>query len=206
MGNMNKILFAKENRIIVFSISILTFLIFVILFYKYICFEHTYPHYSFREYNICEKSQIKADGKIKITEKGVCFEKSICEQLVGIVECENLDDSDYGRDNKVVKNLNKNNFDFENIDARIDRILFTFKENNKVVYLNNKKYFEIKNVDLKTFQYLGGKYSKDTNNVYYKNEIIPADPETFIYEKGKGKAIGKGRDKNGTWIKGFLKQ
>lgn len=95
----------------------------------------------------------------------------------------------------IFKDVDLDNFQFEYLGEKYLKV-------QNQVYYNNDRIF----VESETFQYLGGKYSKDKNNVYYKNEIITADPETFIYEKGRGKAIGKGRDKNGTWIKGALKE
>ncbi len=191
---INKEIIKKSLKWLIVFGGLFTSLIF--LFYNYIFFG---------EHEVCEKSsKVKADGRISISEKGVCFERSICNQLEEIVKCKNLNNGFDERDSKIVKNLNKNNFRFENIDARIDRILFIFKEDNYAIFLANKKYYKIENIDPDTFQYLGGKYSKDKNHVYYKNEIIEVDLETFIYERGNGKAIGKGRDKNGTWIKGIL--
>lgn len=176
---------------------------------------------SIEVYRTCiEPEKIKYNSDILITERGVCLRQRICNEF-DILDCEKTDEKIKNNLNwKIAKDLNKNNFDFKTIKDNEDRMNRVDNEIIELsvggVFINYavnewqaaciKCRYVVGNVDPETFKYLGGKYSKDKNKVYYKNEIIGADQETFIYEKGGGKAIGKGRDKDGTWIKGVLQE
>jgi hypothetical protein len=169
---------------------------------------------SIKEYRICiEAKKVKTTSEIYITEKGVCVQQRVCEKFNDIFECENVNNKSVNKYNfRIVKNLNKDNFDFEVLNKPKEIRYFNFIKtkingNEKgFIFGTNEIYLKMENVDLPTFQYLGGKYSKDKNHVYYKSEIISADSETFIYEKRTGKVTGRGKDKNGVWIKGVLQK
>lgn len=208
----------EKNKFLKFSNFIVKFsplIILLIIGCSYLIYSINYGwkrDLSIEEYITCvEAEKIKTTGYIYITEEGVCATQKVCNNFSNIFECENVNSKPKNDHNfRVIKNLDKNNFDFEVLDNSVRGDFISIKVN-----VNNEKYNFVfgrtdiylildEYVDLKDFQYLGGKYSKDKKNVYYKSEIIGADSETFIYERGNGKAIGKGRDKNGTWIKGIL--
>ena len=184
------------------------------LFYSELSFQHSYPHSSHREHKICEEAvEVKHKSGIIITEKGVCFRKKMCKNINGI-DCVNLD---RGREQyngyRIVDGLNKENFDFEILNRdKYDIVKIKIRGDEKSYVLNVGNFtnifdgYAIGDIDVNTFQYLGGKYSKDKSNVYYKDKIILADPETFNYKKGGGKTVGKGMDRNGTWITGVLQK
>ncbi len=168
---------------------------------------------SSKEERICENSVIlKEEFGFRVTKKGICVhgssKKYVCDKYN--ISCKDAGNKKFSfGDWYLIEDLNKDDFDINFLEEKSN-------ENYRIIELNIKEekiYIidflklsidDLQNIDPETFQYLNGSYSKDKNNVYYKNEIISADPETFIYEKGKGKATGKGRDKNGTWIKGAL--
>jgi hypothetical protein len=185
------------------------------LFYEVLSASHSYPNMSYKEYIICEKEEkIKDSIFVRITNKGVCFRENVCKIVDG-VQCNNFKIGDkYDGGLKIVNGLNKDNFDFE-IKKNDKYTLLLITINNKtqthafgVGRFNATSVLDgsvIKNIDEETFQYLGGKYSKDKNYVYYKGGIIDADPVTFVYKKGGGKTVGRGHDKYGSWIVGKMK-
>ena len=63
------------------------------------------------------------------------------------------------------------------------------------------KGFQLSEADDQTFEALGGYYSKDKNNVYFEDQIIPGgDAETFHFSKDNYQYT----DKNGVYEQGKL--
>lgn len=86
-------------------------------------------------------------------------------------------------------------FDAINYVEEIDELMI--KVNNKNI-LYNGNYYPIKNVDVPTFKKLDPYYSKDKNQVYYKDTIlIGADAETFeVMNDDDNYVFSRSKDKN----------
>ncbi len=205
----------KKTFFIYLTVVIVVSLIIIFLALKVFSASHSYPNMSYNEYIICEKEKkIKDSILVRITNKGVCFRENVCKIVDG-VQCKNFEIGDkYDGGLKIVNGINKDNFDFEiKKNDRYTILLITINNKTQTHVFGVGHFgamsvldgFVIKNVDEETFQYLGGKYSKDKNYVYYKDRIIDADPATFIYKKGRGKTVGRGHDKYGSWVIGKMK-
>ncbi len=219
--------FLKKYKFIILVFIVFFVISICVVFYiLYVWNELIVRDLNYEEYKTCISSpEIKSNRDIKITKKGVCFQNGFCE-LIDDTTCKKAysveDDTGviYYWGWTIVEDFNKNNFYFEELRGKNDELFYKISFNgvNKNYFINlspgwgnnwgdkKRNNYVVNDIDLETFQQLGGKYSKDKNNVYYKNEITGADPETFTYKKGSGKTIGKGKDKNGTWIKGILQE
>ncbi|MCK4635478.1 MAG: DKNYY domain-containing protein [Candidatus Moranbacteria bacterium] len=215
-------------------ISISVFLVLFIAFFNFLDFSREIKSYGdfkitdkrvYSQKDFCEILEgfiacrnLDGDKQYKIV-KGVNKDNFNFKFITGLKKTENSKEelviSDLDEEFNLPKYTCNRTTCVYNVSGRVD---FYKKRNHGILVIKDDNVAIIRhaggeyllltvdNVNFETFQYLGGKYSKDKNNIYYKNESIGADPETFIYEKGKGKAIGKGRDKNRTWIKGVLQE